>query len=257
MILYSIILFFISLAVILTWYFIKHDRGEKKAIGTLWAAAGFGVLGTIIASVLEILVIPEEAKGVGQVLSGTTLIYTSLSIGLIEELSKFIPLAIFLYPKRYFNEHTDGVIYFALAGMGFGVPENILYTLQYGAKVGLARIILTPFFHAATTALIGYYLAKIKLEHQSKIKIIPPIIVAILLHSLYDLGLMSGNMILIVLSLMITAGLTVGLFLFFMRASELDQEQGLSATGYNSFCRSCGIINPKHNLYCTKCGKRA
>lgn len=256
MIIFLIILFFIGLAVFLTWYFLKHDRGQKKAIGTLWAAAGFGLLGTVIAAVLETLIIPEGlTKGI-QVL-GPSLILIALGIGVIEELSKFIPLAIFLYPKRYFNEHTDGVIYFALAGMGFGVPENILYTIQFGVKAGFARIILTPFFHAATTALVGYYLAKIKLAGQSKLKIIPPLMAAIVLHGLYDLGLLSGNGLLVMLSLMITAGLTVGLFLFFMRASELDQDQGLSAVGHNSFCRSCGITNPKHNLYCISCGKRA
>ncbi len=258
MLIYLFILFFIGLAVFLTWYFIKHDRGQKKAIGTLWAAAGFGILGVVIASILETLLIPDKYMVIGQQsLSGSALIFVPLAIGAIEELSKFVPLAIFLYPKRYFNEHTDGVIYFALGGMGFGVPENILYTLEHGAGIGFMRILMTPFFHAATTALVGYYLAKIKLSKQSRFKIIPPLLAAIILHSLYDLGLMSGNAALIMVSFMITAGLTAGLFLFFMRASELDQEQGLSATGFNSFCRSCGNSNPKHNLYCIRCGKRA
>lgn len=256
MILFIIILFFIALAVFLTWYFLKHDRGHKKAVGTLWAAAGFGLLGTVIAGFLEVVIIPGDAIK-GATLTGMTLVLVSLGIGVIEELSKFVPLALFIFPKRYFSEHTDGVIYFALAGLGFGVPENILYTLQFGVSAGLARIILTPFFHAATTSLVGFYLAKIKLAGQSKLKIIPPLLIAIFLHGLYDLGLISQNWILTVLSLMITAGLTVGLFLFFMRASELDQAQGLSAVGFNAFCRSCGVANPNHNLYCVRCGKRA
>jgi predicted amidophosphoribosyltransferase len=42
-----------------------------------------------------------------------------------------------------------------------------------------------------------------------------------------------------------------------MRATDLDQESGLSAVGHNTFCRSCGQPNPKHNLYCTRCGQYA
>lgn len=256
MVIFLIILFFIGLAIFLTWYLLKHDRGEKKAVGTLWASAGFGLLGAVIALALETLLIPADGLKAGAA-KGLVLVLSAFSVGLIEELSKFLPLALYLYPKRYFNEHTDGVIFFALAGMGFGVPENILYTLQFGVQTGFARIILTPFFHAATTAMVGYYLAKIKLAGQSKLRIVTPLLIAVVLHGLYDLGLSSGNGVMVVLSLMITAGLTVGLFLFFMKASEIDQAQGLSAVGHNSFCRSCGFTNPKHNLYCTRCGKRA
>src|SRR4051812_34181775 len=107
-----IIIFFICLAVFLTWYFLKHDRGHKKAVGSLWAAAGFGLLGTVIAGVLEVLILPSDDLKSAAV-GGLSLTLVALGIGVIEELSKFVPLALYLYPKRYFNEHTDGVIYFA------------------------------------------------------------------------------------------------------------------------------------------------
>jgi RsiW-degrading membrane proteinase PrsW (M82 family) len=247
---------FIILAVGLTWYFVSHDRGEKKPIGALWIAAGFGVLAAIAAGFLEAFLIPSKYSQPGVAL-GLPLILSSLGIGIIEESCKFLPLSFFLYGKRYFNEHTDGVIYFAIAGLGFGVPENILYTFSFGAKVGVVRIVLTPFFHAATTGMVGYYLAKNKLSHRSKWATAVPLLIAIVLHGTYDLGLLSGNGFLVVLSLMITAGVTLCLFLFYMRAGEHDQAEGLSAVGHNSFCRSCGSPNPKHNLYCTRCGKRA
>jgi RsiW-degrading membrane proteinase PrsW (M82 family) len=250
------VIIFIILAISLAWYFISHDRGEKKPIGALWVAAGFGFLGAIVAAFAEYLIIPAATLKPGASL-GIAMVLGALAVGIIEEACKFLPLALFLYPKRYFNEHTDGVIYFAIAGLGFGVPENILYTFSYGAKVGLVRIILTPFFHAATTAMVGYYLAKNKLSNKSKWATVVPLVAAMLLHGLYDLGLMSGNGLLVVLSLMITAGMTVCLFLFYMRAGERDQAAGLAAVGHNSFCRSCGFPNPKHNLYCAHCGKRA
>jgi RsiW-degrading membrane proteinase PrsW (M82 family) len=149
------------------------------------------------------------------------------------------------------------VIYFAIAGLGFGVPENILYTLQFGAKVGLARIVLTPFFHAATTCMVGYFLIKAKLKETSMLVVGLVLVGAMALHGLYDFGLISGMPLFIVLSLMITVVMATGIFLFYMRATELDQAKGLSRIGIANFCRHCGQANPKHMLFCTACGQRA
>ncbi len=257
MLLFIIVIAFILIAAALTWFLLAHDRGEKEPVSALWAAAGFGLLGIIVAALAEHWVIPlrlVNSSG-GQALG--PILVAMLGVGFIEELCKFLPLAIFIYPKRYFNEHTDGIIYFVIAGLAFGVPENILYALQFGSGVGLGRIILTPLFHATTTSMVGYFLAKSKVEHQSLTKPALALVGAILLHGLYDFGLSSGNTFLIVMSLMITAGMTAVLFLLFMRASELDKAQGLAASGNNNFCQACGFPNPGHTLYCMHCGQHA
>lgn len=248
------ILVFIALAVGLTWYFLAHDHGEKEPIGALWAAFGFGFLGAVAASFIEQLFISQDPATLSP---GVSLFRMAMLIGVTEEVCKFLPLALFIYKRRYFNEHLDGVIYFGLAGLGFGLIENILYSLSFGLKAGLTRIIMTPFFHVATTALVGYFLIKVKLDHKPKWQAVLALVLAIVLHGLYDYGLFSGQDILVVLSLMITLGMTAFLFVLYMRASELDQAMGLSVVGKNSFCRSCGYPNPSHNLYCQRCGQRA
>jgi protease PrsW len=251
-----IVIAFIVIAGALTWFLLSHDRGEKEPISALWIAAGFGFLGAVMAGAIENFVIPIHLiDGSGQAL-GLVLVAT-LGVGCIEEACKFLPLAFFIYRKPYFNEHTDGIIYFVIAGLAFGVPENILYSLQFGAGVGLARIILTPLFHAATTSMVGYFLAKSKVEHQSLVKPALALVGAMLLHGFYDFGLSSKNGLLVVMSLMITIGMSAVLFLLFMRANERDRAQGLSAVGHNSFCRTCGYPNPDHKLYCTRCGQHA
>jgi RsiW-degrading membrane proteinase PrsW (M82 family) len=252
---FAIFLVFIGLAVGLVWYFLAHDHGEKEPIGALWIAAGFGFLGIIIAGFLETHVLP--ANFVNSIHSTSSLVIPALLIGIIEESAKFLPLAFFIYKKRYFNEHTDGVIYFAIAGLGFGLPENILYTIQYGSKVGISRILLTPFFHAAITSFIGYFLIKAKLREISLKLVGVILIVAMLLHGIYDFGLLSGVMLYTVISLMITVVMAASMFLFFMRATEIDQDEGLSVVGNNSFCRHCGKPNPSHQLFCTHCGQHA
>jgi len=255
MLLFLLLLFFVGVAGGLAWFLIAHDHGEKEPVGMLWLAVILGVAGGIAAAYLESWLIDSQALLPS---SGTmTLLTATLIVGAIEEACKFIPLAVIIYHKRYFNEHTDGIIYFALAGLGFGLPENILYTVQYGAKTGLTRIVLTPLFHAAITGIVGFFLIKRKLDGKSWFGVIPILIIAMALHGLYDFGLSTNSAIFAALSVLITLALSAALFTFYVRATELDQDRGLSTVGHNAFCRSCGAANPKHHLYCTTCGKSA
>lgn len=253
--LFLILLLFIVLSAGLAWFLIAHDRGEKEPIGALWMAAGFGVIGAVMASFMENHVVSASHLEPGNSLG--VIFGAAMAVGVIEEACKFIPLAFFLYKQRFFNEHTDGVIYFALAGLGFGLPENILYSLQFGAKTGLVRVFLTPMFHAATTGIVGYFLAKQKVSKRTAWAVIVPLAAAMLLHGLYDFGLSSSITLYGIAALLITLGLSGGLFVCFLRATERDQDLGLSAVGHNGFCRSCGLVNPKRQLYCTRCGQHA
>ena len=129
--------------------------------------------------------------------------------------------------------------------------------MQFGTETGTTRLLLTPLFHAATTGVIGYYLAKRKLAGKPLLGICLPLGAIMALHGLYDFGLTSGSTVYAIGALLITLGVSAGLFLLFLRATELDQDKGLSAVGRNAFCRSCGWANPSHHLYCVHCGKNA
>lgn len=250
-----ILIIFILIVIGLTWFLLSRDRGSKEPVGALWAAALFGLPALIAAAFLEAKFLPVDAAVANHAIGSA--FYGFLGVGFVEEAAKFIPLAFFIWKKRYFNEHTDGIIYFALCGLTFGLVENIGYTIGFGSKVGLTRIILIPFFHAATTGSIGYYLAKAKVEKKAWTTVLFPFIVVALMHGVYDFGLSSGVMGFVLLSLALTLLLSIGLFLFYMRANELDRAMGLSAVGNNKFCRACGRPNPHHMLYCEYCGKQA
>ena len=258
--LFIIILLYIILAGVLAWYFIAHDRGSKEPVGALWLAAGLGVLAALAAGFVEVSLLPKNLLAYPG--SGTPyeILLLAMGIGVIEESLKFIPIALYLFRKSFFNEHTDGLIYFAIAGLGFGVPENILYAISFGAKAGWARVILTPIFHATTTAIVGYFLIRAKLGHRQPIALAgTALLAAAFLHGLYDFGLMVNGQIPVftLLSLLITAGLTISIFILYKKATAQDQALGISSQGRNSFCRHCGTANPSHNLYCSKCGKYA
>ena len=253
MILISVLLF-IGLSIFLVWYLLSKDRGEREPASGLWAALGFGLLAAVIASFAEAGFVKDDTLKGG--LSGA-MVLAALGIGIVEEAAKFVPLALFIYKKRYFNENTDGILYFALAGIGLGLPENILYTLGFGPKAGILRLIMTPFFHAATVAIPGYYLARNKVNRRPFKYVIFALLGVMLLHAVYDFGLASGISLLVLMSFVVTIGLSVALFVLATVAKREDQEVGLSVVGTNTYCRSCAYPNPKHKLYCEKCGKRA
>lgn len=255
MTLFLVLLVFIGASALLAWFLISHDHGEKEPISALWIAVGFGFAGAVAASFIEGWLLSSDK--LQPPAPQTSILLGAMIIGAIEEACKFVPLAVYIYKKRYFNEHTDGVIYFALAGLGFGLPENILYTLQFGSGTGMWRLLLTPMFHAATMAMVGYFLASNKLAGKPLYAIWPILGIAMILHGLYDFGLLSNSNLFALMSLIITFGLSAGLFVLFLKANQQDQAAGLSVVGHNAYCRSCGYPNPDRSLYCEHCGKNA
>src|SRR5437764_769397 len=116
MLLFILLLVFIAISVSLAWFLLANDRGQREPVVALWLAAGFGVMGAAMAGILEGRLIP--AGNLSATASQGVLLTTAMLVGIIEEGCKFGPLALLLWRKPYFNEHTDGVIYFALAGLG-------------------------------------------------------------------------------------------------------------------------------------------
>lgn len=249
------LILFVAIAAALAWYFVGHEHGQRKPITSLWMAGIFGVGAAALAGWIEILLISNHQFDTTQ--SVKVSLGSALAIAAIEECCKFIPFAIYIFNKKYFNEHVDGVLFFAIVGLGFGLPENLLYTTQFGAGAGLGRLFFTPVFHAATTAFVGYWLIKSKLDRKPLFYSGLALLGVIFVHAAYNMGLVSQNLGAIFVSLVITAAMTAILFTLYDRATAADQRVGLSAVGHNKFCRSCGHPNPKHELYCTHCGQRA
>jgi RsiW-degrading membrane proteinase PrsW (M82 family) len=212
-----------GLALWLARYLIRHDKGEREATSVLWRFFWYGIVAAIMAGILEAFLIPSKyVASNGQPPYGLGLLLAALAIGFIEEACKFIPAARRLYRMDYFNEHTDGILYFAIVGLGFGLPENILYTLTFGAGAGFGRVLLTPFFHAATTGIVGYYLIRVKLDKKPKIEVALALLFVAAIHGLYDFGLLSGRPLLVLMSLGITLALTVSLFVIYRQAGQAD-----------------------------------
>ena len=130
---------------------------------------------------------------------------------IIEEFTK--PLALRLKTVRYrLDELENGLIYGAVAGLGFSATENLLYgysSLSEGIVAFLILMTIRSFggclLHASATAFTGYGYGKTVMKHTSLFRVLPYFIIAIFLHGFYNF-LVSYELI----------GMISGLFLAFL-----------------------------------------
>jgi RsiW-degrading membrane proteinase PrsW (M82 family) len=123
----------------------------------------------------------------------------------IEEFTK--PLALHLKSVRNnLDELEDGLIYGAVAGLGFSATENLLYGYSFlseGIVVFLVLMAVRSFggclLHASATALTGYGYGKTVMKRSSLFGVLPYFILAIFLHGFYNfllsydfVGMISG-----------------------------------------------------------------
>ena len=129
----------------------------------------------------------------------------------IEEFTK--PLALRLKSVRYnLDELEDGLIYGAVAGLGFSATENLLYGYSFLSEGIVAFLVLMAvrsfggcLLHASATALTGYGYGKTVMRHSSLFGVLPYFILAIFLHGFYNF-LVSYELV----------GVISGLFLAFL-----------------------------------------
>jgi len=167
----------------------KYNREKWKTILIcfLWGAS----IAIIAALIIEILL--EISLGVSiQDYDTLSLLTVVLVAPVAEEFSK--PLALRLKSvKKEIDELEDGLIYGAVAGLGFSATENLFYGwdfLSEGLFVFLILISLRSFggclLHASATALTGYGYGKTIMKHTTVLRVLPYFILAIFVHSAYN-----------------------------------------------------------------------
>ncbi len=110
----------------------------------------------------------------------------------VEEFTK--PLVLHLKSvKNNLDELEDGLIFGAVAGLGFSATENLLYGFSYlseGFMIFLVVMATRSFgsclLHASATALTGYGYGKTVMRHSSFLGVLPYFLLAIFLHGFYN-----------------------------------------------------------------------
>ncbi|ADC64431.1 conserved hypothetical protein [Ferroglobus placidus DSM 10642] len=167
----EIVIFSISPALFLLWYFYHKDRIEPEPKIYVLAVFLFGA--TVSPLISTILSLPFAFS-----------IYAPVFIApIFEEASKL--LAVYIpYKRGQMDGVMDGVVYGVAAGLGFATTENIIYGLSFGENVVLLRAIFTPIAHATFTAVSAVGLG---LMAEKKVNtVLPFLVTAIVLHSIWN-----------------------------------------------------------------------
>ena len=118
----------------------------------------------------------------------TSFFLTVIIAPIVEEFTK--PLALRLQSvQNNLTELEDGLIYGAVAGLGFSATENLLYGYSFlseGFVIFLVFMAMRSFggclLHASATALTGYGFGKTVMRKTSFLGVLPYFLLAIFLH---------------------------------------------------------------------------
>ena len=174
------------------------DRYESEP---LWMLATAFFWGALIAIFFAFLV--NTASGL-LVQSWTASLKAGETFGavisapVVEESAKATILFIFFFWKKdEFDGVIDGIVYAAMAGLGFAMTENVQYygraALEGGGGaltlVFILRGTLAPFSHPLFTSMTGIGLGLARQTSTTVVKVMAPIvglICAIFLHSIWN-----------------------------------------------------------------------
>jgi len=185
---------------------INKEKWLPITICFAWGATIAIIAAVIIEIVLELSLIPPGTN------PGLAYIIPIVIIApFAEELTK--PLALKLKTvRKELDEIEDGLIYGAVAGLGFSATENLLYGYSFLAEgffVFLMLMIIRSFggclLHASATAWTGFGYGKVIMKHQTILKVIPYFLLAFIIHAVY-------NSLLVFDILGVTIGLLAALF---------------------------------------------
>jgi len=242
--------------VFLAWFVYTRDRYEReprRLIVKTFLLGAVLVVPVIVAELLGSLFLPPSADPVA------LLLHFLLVVALVEESSKYVAVRISVYGSREFNEPMDGLVYGAIAGLGFAAPENLLYVLSRGAALGVIRAILSVPGHALWGSLIGYYLALQKFTGARRAGLVG-LSVAVTLHTIFDYGLVEAAPL---LGIVLASGVVVAGWIIFFRFTKTahaaspfrPEAHAIRLSGApTKYCINCRALILAEDRFCRSCG---
>ena len=153
----------------------------------LWGAS-ISVIAAIILEIILGISIAISISDVNQISFITVVVIAPIA----EELTKPLALSMRIV-KKEIDELEDGLIYGAIAGLGFSATENLIYGYSFlseGLLYFFVLIIMRSFggclLHASATAWTGYGYGKTVMKHTKLIRVAPYFIIAIFVHGFYN-----------------------------------------------------------------------
>jgi len=154
-------------------------------------------------------------------------------LALIEETMKFAAAYVVAFRSKAFDEPIDAVIYMVTAALGFSAIENALFLFGplSGGNIldtiitGNLRFVGASILHVMASATVGLALALCFYKEKSirRHMIFIGIITATVLHTLFNLSIMSDSGNNTFITFLILWFSVVGLLLFFEKVKRINQ----------------------------------
>lgn len=184
-------------AALLAAYFWFGDPTLREPVSLLAITFVLSILFASFAAVVNSIFLPafELLPLVGLPL------FFFLIVGPIEETVKWLAIRVYAYRHDSFNTVVDGVVYGAVAGLGFAAIENLVYILwvsvefgeqgaviqqQYAIATAATRAFVGPG-HVIFSAWAGFYLGLAKFNPDDRGPIVVKgLLIAAFIHALYN-----------------------------------------------------------------------
>jgi RsiW-degrading membrane proteinase PrsW (M82 family) len=167
----------------------KYNREKWRSIFLcfLWGAT----ISVVAAFILEIVLDFSLSPSINNQ-DYLNLMAVVIIAPVVEEFTKPLALRLKLI-KKEISEPEDGLIYGAIAGLGFSATENLLYGWSFMTEGLLLFLILITIrsigaclLHASATAWTGYGYGKTIIGGTSIVRVLPYFLFAIIIHALYN-----------------------------------------------------------------------
>ncbi len=184
----NLFLYFLAIlpGLLISFYVFWLDRKNPESKISLLICFGLGMLVTIPAmkfEEIELLLQNDQ----GQLSFAALTFSTFVLVAIGEEFFKTLPLLLFAFPKKYFDEPFDGIVFAVMIAMGFATIENIFYAYRFGMSTTLVRAFTAVPAHGALAVVMGYYAGLAKFDPEQKYKLLAiGFIQAVLIHGFYD-----------------------------------------------------------------------
>lgn len=180
-------------ALLWLWFWLREDNLHPEPRGLIAFSFLAGCLGVFLALILE---------GFAQDIV-TNQTYRYITWAVIEEVVKFLLVAVIAFRSSYLDEPIDAMIYCITVALGFAAFENTLFIFKTFDTSGVLETILTGNFrfvgatlvHVVSSAVIGFMvgISFYKGAFTKVFSVVVGVILASALHAAFNLAIINAT----------------------------------------------------------------
>jgi RsiW-degrading membrane proteinase PrsW (M82 family) len=214
------------------WWFRRKDDLEPEPRMRLVKVFVLGAAATLLVLALHPFLAPRLAELQGR---RRDFVETFVHVALVEEAAKLFAFLLGVWWSREFDEPLDGILYGIAAGLGFASLENVLYLIRTDdPSLIVGRSFTATLAHVMCSGSLGFFfgVARFRRGGNRALLFAMGIVIAVLLHGLYDLLLGYGKLAYVALLVLLPLGLQLlGLKIRWARARSPEYHPGLAEGG--------------------------